>query len=375
MATSLLGVVPSCMLLPLSILLLKNHGHSETEIGIYVSLMWVSLLCFAPFVPQINRRIGTKNAYIITGIITLLDTAVIAFSENYYLWCVTNFIFGFVAAIRWVTSESIITELAPASQKGKIIGIYGTLICAAITLGPLFLLVTGVSGQTPFIVVAAFFAASFACVFSFNSTELDITHKEIPKKDLRPFIKANSFIFFTALIGGVFENGVSSISPLYAIAVGIAPKFAAIITAVIGFGTFATQYAVGVAADKYTKKNLYAPIAASLLFSALICFFAKEFTFLVYIAAFIWGASGGAIYTVSLIKLGNKYKGSQLIAANSYLIFGFTLGGIIAPIASGIALEIDNLYGLPLLLLAIASLTLYMCLTRGRYCTKNAPSN
>jgi MFS family permease len=353
-AIGLLGIVPSCMVIPFAAIHLKQLGMSESLIGLFVSLPWIGMLLTSPFVSKINKVWGIRNAFVITGFINVFYCLTLILTDNFLVWCIANFIFGFVWANRWITSETLINEYSPENEKGKILGIYGTLFCAFIAIGPLALMLAGVDTKLPLYIAIIFYVISIPLTFSLTGAKLSESEK-MDKAGFIKFIFANSLVFITAFFGGIFENGTSAIATLYGISLGIKANTSVLIPAIIGFGTFSVQYITGLLTDKYRDKNLYFIFSIILLLACCLLLLAQFEKNIIYITAYFLGAVGGGIYMVSLIHLGYKYKGHELALANSFLVIGYTVGGILGPILSGISASSLPVYGFPLLLIALSA--------------------
>lgn len=353
MLIGLISVIPSCMIIPFMTVELKRLGLSETLIGLYTAMPWLGLLTLSPFVTRITKRFGLRKIYIVTGLMNIAHCSVLVLADSFYIFCISNFIFGFVWALRWITTETLIADYAPEDKKGQAMGIYGTLICGFIATGPLLLLVTGVDTHLPLKVALVFFIISWFVTLTLPKLDYMKEEDDLPTGFIS-FVKANTLLFFAVFIGGIFENGISAPTILYSISLGIEDKFAAIIPAILAGGTFATQYIIGIVTDKYRHKNLFLFMSAILLVFSLLSFISLMEAYFIYVPTFIWGGFGGGIYIMSLIILGYKYTGTQLVAANAYLVIFYTVGSLIGPVIGGATLEFLPQYGFLILLSALS---------------------
>ena len=72
----------------------------------------------------------------------------------------------------------------------------------------------------------------------------------------------------------------------------------------------------------------------------------------------LWGAAGGALYTLAMIDIGSREKGMTLVNATAVLVLTYTLGGLVASSASGAMLERSFSVGFPTLLVTMAGIGL-----------------
>jgi hypothetical protein len=105
--------------------------------------------------------------------------------------------------------------------------------------------------------------------------------------------------------------------------------------------------------------------AALILLSTLISPWAAQHTALVWPVAVIWGAAGGALYTLVMVDIGATERGLSLVNSTSVLVLTYTLGGLVASSLSGALLDASPGVGFPLLLVSVAAIG-WLALLRSR---------
>jgi hypothetical protein len=68
----------------------------------------------------------------------------------------------------------------------------------------------------------------------------------------------------------------------------------------------------------------------------------------------VWGASGGALYTLAMVDIGAREKGITLVNSTAVLVLTYTLGGLIASALSGLLLEWSMSVVFPAMLMAVS---------------------
>jgi predicted MFS family arabinose efflux permease len=53
----------------------------------------------------------------------------------------------------------------------------------------------------------------------------------------------------------------------------------------------------------------------------------------------VWGAVGGALYTLSMIRVAHDFADTSALAGTSAMIAGYTAGGALGPLVSGWMLD------------------------------------
>ena len=80
----------------------------------------------------------------------------------------------------------------------------------------------------------------------------------------------------------------------------------------------------------------------------------------------VWGAAGGALYTLAMIDIGAREKGITLVNSTAVLVLTYTLGGLVASASSGALIDRSPVLGFPALLLSVAAIGLAALLRHGR---------
>jgi hypothetical protein len=107
---------------------------------------------------------------------------------------------------------------------------------------------------------------------------------------------------------------------------------------------------------------------ALILLSTVISPFVIHNTWLIWPMVCIWGAAGGALYTLAIIDIGAREKGITLVNSTAVLVLAYTLGGLIASGASGALIDGSLTTGFPAMLVGVATIGL-AALVRARQST------
>lgn len=140
---------------------------------------------------------------------------------------------------------------------------------------------------------------------------------------------------------------------------------------VSGMGGTLVALPAGMLADRFDspvqgRRIMMAACAALILLSACASPWVGHHRWLIWPMVAIWGAAGGALYTLAMIDIGAREKGMTLVNATAVLLLAYTLGGLIASSASGALLEVSLALGFPSLLMAVAAIGL-AALVRNRH--------
>jgi MFS family permease len=301
--------------------------------------------------------------YIATGLVPLLVVSVFMLSEQVALWLLAVAVLGCSGGLRWVAAESYVTSAASDARRGAVIGAFQATVGACFVLGPLALTVTGTEGRLPFQVSALLLAMGLLCLLGL--ARLQVVDDAPAPGAFSLLLRERPLLVLAALSGGFVESGPSTFLPVEALASGVSGRGAAALVAVLGLGGFLVQFPLGALADRYAERTLLRACLWAGLFGAGLLLLDDRWPLLLWGVAFIWGAAGGGIYTLSMVTVGHRYTGVALVGATSALVFAFSAGAALSPALSGLAMEWWPRTGFACLMSAVALSGLWAMRDRG----------
>jgi MFS family permease len=162
-------------------------------------------------------------------------------------------------------------------------------------------------------------------------------------------------------VGGFFELGLSSILPLYGLALGLGASAAALLVSVSGAGGTAAALPAGMVADRFAspaqgRRTMMAVLAGIILLSTAASPWVAHTPWLLWPMVFLWGGCGGALYTLAMTDIGAREKGLTLVNSTAVLVLTYTLGGLVASAISGALIDWSPHIAFPLVLIAVAAI-------------------
>ncbi len=361
--STVVGVMAYAMMLPVNIIHMNSLGWNATVIGIFSALPPMVIFLLAHPIGQLMEKYGRKRLYLTAKIIIALISIMFMLSDSIYVWLVTNIIIGLCAAALWPIGDSYIAEYAPQESKGKYTGIYQMLLGASYAIGPFIPAYFTLTHSTSIIIITVIGIVSTIPVF-----RLDMKHSadsEPSTLRLKHALVLAPMLLIMAVIGGMYEVGTVIMGTVHAINIGIVAHSAAYVAAAIGLGSFLCQYPMGIMADRMPVQRLINIAIFVLLLSSAATLFISSFAGMIVIAL-LWGAFGGAIYTLCMIKVSREFSGSDIRMITSLMISAYTLGFMIAPPVSGMTMDAMPRYGLPAFLTIVSVIALCAITLWGR---------
>jgi MFS family permease len=349
------------MLSPLLLLLLKKADVSTTVAGLFAATSWLGVFLITPFAAQLTRRMGRRNALWLASGLPLVTAVGFLVSDNLAVWFALELLASVAGGLRWVLAEAFIAEFAPRQHMGRYIGMYATMIGLTFVIGPSALAWVGTEGPVALWIVIALLAIGLAWTALVPRTPPDQdTHTAaVGWAGLWQAFVLHPVIMLAGFVGGFFELGLASILPLVGLHLGMGTSAAALLVAVSGLGGTLLAMPSGMLADRFAspaqgRRTLMAVLAAGLWLSAGMTLLVHTHTALVWPIAFVWGAAGGTLYTLTMTDIAAREKGITLVNSTAVLVLSYTLGALMASSTAGALLDWSPTLGFPAALILVA---------------------
>lgn len=336
---------------PLLSFILEAQGHSPAAIGLSAAMTPLGFICCAPFVPAISRRLGPGTTIVASALAAAVVLALIGWTHSLYPWFALRFLLGVIVLPLYIISEVWIIALAPPERRGRVMGIYTSVISGGFALGPLALTIVGTRGWPPFLIGIGAFAVCALCLVAVLSRMPRIDDGS-RSASVRAFLPRAPVLLFAVFAVAAVEQACLSLLPVYGVAHGLGAREMSALISVWIAGNVALQVPIGLAVERWSSRSLLAAsAAATAVCSALVPLTVG--TEAIWPLMFLWGGALFGVYTAALIALGDNFSGSMLVAGNSAFALMWGIGGIAGPSTSGVVMQSVGVEGLPLFLGAV----------------------
>jgi len=333
------------MSFPLLSLILESRGVSSDMIGINSAMSPIGILLFSPIIPVLAKRFGSRNVAIVAAIITALVFLSYRVFDTFSAWFVIRLVQGMSISTLFVLSEAWIVGSTGDHNRGKIVAIYASVLSASFGAGPLLISFIGIDGWTPFVLGAGVIAAGIIPFF-FIRDDTQPEHEETQPSSIFNFAGKAPMLLIAVGTFGIFDSASLSFFPVYGMQNGLdVPTSANILSAMI-LGNVFLQFPIGALCDRFPTRYIMAGCALITATTLILLPFLLH-TILLWPLLVMMGTTGYGVYTVSLVALGNRFSGIELISgsASFTLVWGF--GALLGSIGGGMAMLASGFYGLP----------------------------
>jgi MFS family permease len=350
-------------LVPLITLNLAHRGIDATLIGLNAAMFPLAVLVTGPLLPRLIHRLGAVRSMILGLAVITVTTMLFPLLPFLPAWFLLRFITGMAGAVPWVVSETWLNMVATERDRGRIMGIYATVLAAGFAIGPAIIGAVGAEGWLPFLIVALAVGLSILPILlAKNLAPAMPERSEAPLSDI---LRAQPLVMMAALCGGVMDFALFALLPVYGLRHGLDQASAVFMITVFIGGNVLLQIPIGWLADHTNRLTvLFACILFSLM-GALLLPLAISQPVLLYGLVFFWGGSLFAIYTIGLGLLGDGFPRVQLAAANVVFVMVYEIGSAGGPTLAGTAIDVFGPEGLTTVV-AIAATALAVAFIRLR---------
>jgi len=353
------------ILSPLLLLKLKGADVSSTLAGMFVATNWLGILVMTPFASSVANRIGRRQCMWLASVVLMLCALLFTLTDQLPVWFALNLLSGIAMSLRWVLAEALIAEFCPPDQRGRYVGLFQTLVSATFIIGPALLVWLGTQSEVTLRVVNGLnlLGLFWTVLIPAVPAAADAGTARVGLHGLWHAVLAHPIIMLAGFVGGFFETGVTSILPLYGLALGLSPDAAAVMVSISGLGGVLIMMPAGWLADRFSnqaqgRRTLMVWSAAVMLVATATLPFVAQTNGLAWPIVFVWGGAGGTLYTMAMTDIGSREKGITLVNSTAVLVLTYTLGGLMASGLSGALIDWSPGAAFPAVLTLVAALGL-----------------
>ena len=344
-ATVTVFAVAQGLTYPLLSFILERQGTTPGLIGLSAAMTPLGFIVSAPFIPALALPVGGARLAILCSTLAALTLIAIAWTQDVWAWMPLRFLLGFFANPLYVISETWLISITPAPRRGRIMGLYSSIVSGGFAIGPLSLGLVGTQGWPPFMIGIGAFLLCGLIVVAVVPRLPQMPH-DGAATSVGGFFALAPLLLFAVFTAAAFEQVLLSLFAVYGAALGSAEeRIASLITCFVA-GNAVLQIVLGRVAEQFGSTRTMSFCALASLAGCLLLRSIFD-SWLIWPLVFVWGGVSFGIYTISLIQLGERFSGLALIAGNAAFAFVWGIGGIVGSPATGLAMQLIGHQGLP----------------------------
>jgi MFS family permease len=330
--------------LPILSLLLEKRGVSASLIGLNAAMGPLGIILAGPFMPTVVRRVGTKRlAEVVIVLSGLLLLAFKAF-PSLLAWFLIRFVAGVAGGTIYTLSEAWIVHFAEGPRRGRITGIYTSVLSLSFAAGPLLIPYVDIDSWVPWLIGFAMIMAAYVPLRFLSLDDDDFRSGE--HQSFAAFVGRAPLLLFAVSTATVFDAVMLSFFAIYGLRNGLSLHTASWALGVAIAGNALLQYPIGIMADRWSRPAIMWLSALMTIVLVLLLPWAINH-WLLWPVVFLMGTTAYAIYTAALAILGDRFKGAELIAGSAAFGATWGVGGIVGPPLAGIIVDGFGIGALP----------------------------
>ena len=318
-------------------LAMADHDFTNGDIGIVASAHGIGFMAGAWAAPLVLGRLGPFRAYAAAGALASALTLSLYFSEAVWFWTLARLLAGIALAVVFAAADGWLAASVPQARRGDVTGLY--MVCTKITLamGPVLLgVLSGASGSmvAPLLVAAACMSLAMVPV-AFTGVTPSATRGSARLGPVALYQTAPA-AFVAAFGAGFMNTSILTFAPLYAREVGGAEAAPGFIAAA-WVGSLLVQWHAGRLSDRVDRRLVLAGLVGlPALVGWVFVVWGEVMSLAGATVLFaLWGAGALSFYGIAVAHLGDRLERQQLAAGSAGLLFVWSAGMVIGPLAAG----------------------------------------
>ena len=339
---------------PLLSLLLEQRGASNFLIGSLATTPALGVMLSSFFVPMFLRMVGGRTLLLVGVFIEIFLIVWLMLTDSLWAWFVIRFLGGFSGGIVFIVSETWLNEITPESLRGRVIGLYNTMLGLSFAIGPLVLSMTGIEGHLPFLIGIGLMSIAIAPLLTVKSYSPD--GLDSPTFNVLSFVRVAPLLVMACFVVALKDMASVGLLPVYGVRSGLTEALAALMLFFAAIGGAVLQLPIGWLGDYFSRVGVMIVCGLVGIAGAIVLPFVIMVPWLLFLTLFIWMGCFAGVYTITLTLAGQWFRGTELaIAIASFGVF-WGLGGLAGPVIAGYAMDLWGPNGFPLMLGASATL-------------------
>jgi len=361
----------SGLTLPLVSVRLVEAGASAATIALIAALPAVGTVCTSFVLPALTRRLGARALLAAAILLSCGSLLIVATPYAAWSWMLSRLMLGVAAGVLFALGEARILEVSGSASRGRWTGFYASTLTTCQFAGPALLALLGTGSGSALLVGVALHGLSLVLLFGSDWPDAPPARGEPLRFGL--FMRSCLPLAAAVLFFAMFDNTMLALLPVYGLHLGLPSRTALLMVAVVFLGDACLQVPLGAAADHGGRRRTHALCALLATGAAVALPLGAARTAAMWPSLFLLGGSAGALYTLAIVRLGDRFRGAALITANAYVGLLWGVGSLSGPLLGGGAMALSPPHGLLLVVAAGAAATLFAILRDREAAPTDAP--
>ena len=330
---------------PLLSIVLEQAGASGTLIGWNAAVQMAAVFVVLPFVPRLVTRFGPARVMFAAILVSVLGLVAMGLWVDVWLWFPLRFVMGGAQSLMWTTGEIWVNHASDDRARGRTVSIFMSGIAAGFAMGPFLQAEVGAQGFMPFIVAAALMLLGVLPLFLSFATRFGTEGASSIR--LHQYVRLAPVPLFGNFSFSLVASSLMALLAVYGMRLDMEAGPAARMIGWMGLGGIVMPLLIGYLADKIDRRAMLALVVALSALAAMALPLMSGMGGFAWIFLMAFGGLRAAHYGLSVMILGERFRGGDLASATAVFGFMFGIGSFLGPGLSGLAIDLWDPHGLP----------------------------
>ena len=244
-----------------------------------------------------------------------------------------RFLMGVGCGLLVVLGETWVNVISAPQWRGRCVAAYATMYTLCQVAGPSVLAWFGSNAVWPLWIAFACNVLGFALLLP-SKCEMALG-EDTGKHSMTPLavIRFAPAVILAIFTFAFFDTAMLALLPLYGLQYGLSEQAAVLAVSVLFIGDALFQMPLGWLADRFGAKRVHTFCARFFIVFLLLLPWVMG-GMLLWPLLLLLGASAGGLYTLGLIRVGGRFEGQDLVAANAAIGIVWGVGSLTGPLIS-----------------------------------------
>jgi MFS family permease len=313
-------------------------GFPTTVTGIIMAGYFMGFLIGSALTPRLVARVGHIRVFGAMASIASVAPLIHAVAVDPYVWTAMRVLTGFAYVGLYIVAESWLNDRSTNQTRGQLLSVYMVIMLGSMAAGPLLLNAANPDGFVLFIVAAVLVSLAVVPI-SLTAYPAPEFHA-IDKLKLGELMRISPLGIAGCMLQGSAAGTLIGLGAVYAQEVGLTLADVSFFVAAIILGGMILQWPIGRLSDRFDRRQVLtaATVLAGAVSLAAALLDLSNPALLIAIAGLLGGLSF-PIYSLALAHTNDFLDPKQMVGASSGLLMANGIGGMVGPIAAGIAMS------------------------------------
>ncbi|HEQ1857643.1 TPA: MFS transporter [Providencia alcalifaciens] len=338
-------------LIPLS---MGSFGIDTQYAGWLASAYYIGLLIGSMMIEPVIAKIGHRLSFISFLLMLAATVILLPWTPTIEAWLPNRLIAGIAVAGIFVVVESWLLIGDNPKERAKRLSFYMTSLYGGTTLGQLAIGMIGTQGVVPFIVVLGLLlVAVLPPLLVRQGQPASGLHQKLSFKQITRLSKP---AIIGCMVSGIVMGTIYGLMPLSLKKDNFTTDQVGVLMASIILGGMLIQPVISKLSVMMSKSLLLAMVSLLGVFAMGMIYISSDYVVMI-VALALLGMSSFALYPIAITLACDNLDSSFIVAATQVMLFSYSVGSAMGPIAAGTLLEqhsgLTNFFFIVLLVTAI----------------------